>query len=153
MFRGFFVAALLVAFAAPIVAAVVYVAGREDPARASTRVEQPPATPASSFAGRTSQQREISFDLAVGGRTIRELHVTYKADCGETLAFELDDKFYTPVAVAPDGTFSVQGVGKRLTFSGHVADGQATGRVRVDYEYGGFLKCTTPDLHWRAAKI
>lgn len=157
MHRGLVLAAAL-AFLAPVAGAVAFVVAEEEPARAAaarpvSAAVQPTPAPRISFSGTTSQQLEIAFELAADGRRIEGLHVSYRAECGGKggLGFELDDVFYAPVAVAADGTFSVTGFGKRLTFNGRIAERSATGTVRVDYEYGGLFRCTTPPLRWTAS--
>ena len=67
-----------------------------------------------------------------------------------TVARSLDDKLYTPIAVARDGHFTVTNLGKRISLTGRIVNGTATGNFRINIVYGGLLACKTKPIRFSA---
>jgi Calx-beta domain-containing protein/hemolysin type calcium-binding protein len=108
------------------------------------------------YAGTTSQNRPISFDVAADGTSLTNLVLTVDVDCFGSNFTDLPFDFGTSkIPIKPDGTFSVEGHGSdsgvSLDFSvgGSFGGGSAKGTARADFHVGGEL-CSTGDITWSA---
>lgn len=115
------------------------------------------------YAGMTSQNRAIQFDVSSDGASLSNLRYGIDIECSEVDFHETDlpiDFGDASIPIKANGSFAVaghesdSGVSVDYTIAGLISSGSATGTLRVDFGVDtpyGTVHCSTESVTWSAS--